>query len=86
MATIAGILATAALSHLGGTLAGGILARFGLLGFGKNIGIARHVLNVGKALRSVFNREPTPKARDELKRWLAENDPQNRSGLGDGVV
>ena len=86
MGTLAGILATAALSHLGGTFAGGLLARFGLIGFGKKIGIARHVLNVGKALRNVFDHEPTPQARDDLKRWLQEHDPQNRSGLGDGIT
>jgi len=86
MTTLAGIIATAALSHLGGHLTGGILARFGLLGFGRKIGIARRVLRVGKALRTVFLGNPTPKAREDLQRWLQENDPRNESGLGDGVV
>ena len=51
MGTIAGIIATAALSHLGGASLGGVLAKFGVLGFGKKLSIARHVLKVGKALR-----------------------------------
>ena len=88
MKTLVGILAVAALSHLGGTALGGILGRFGLLGFlpagrhgGKKLAIARHVLRVGKA----FDRERSPKAREELKRWLQQNDPKNETGLGDGV-
>jgi hypothetical protein len=63
-----------------------VLARFGLLGFGRKLRIARHVLKVGKALRSVFDRDRNETARDDLKRWLAEHDPGNASGLGDGVV
>lgn len=86
MATIAGVLATAALSHLGGHLAGGVLARFGLLGFGGKLGVARRALKIGKALRRVFDLNPTVKSRDELQRWLQENDPKNETGLGDGVV
>ncbi len=86
MGTLAGILATAALSHLGGAALGGGLARFGLLGFGRKLRIARHVLNVGKALRAAFDRDRGETARDDLKRWLAEHDPTNASGLGDGVV
>lgn len=86
MATIAGVIATAALSHLGGHLTGGILARFGLLGFGRKIGIARRVLKVGRALRAVFLGNPTPKAREDLQRWLQEHDPKNETRLGDGVV
>jgi len=92
MKTLVGILAVAALSHLGGTALGGILGRFGLLGFlpvgrhgGKKLAIARHALRVGKALRKAFDRERSPKAREELKRWLQENDPKNETGLGDGV-
>ncbi len=86
MGTLAGVLATAALSHLGGHVAGGLLARFGLLGFGKQLTLARHVLSVGRALRNSFDREPTPKAREELKRWLNEHDPKNESGLGGGII
>lgn len=86
MGTLAGILATAAVSHLGGHMVGGVLARLGLFGFGKKLAIARHVLRIGKALRKAFDREPTPKAREELKRWLQEHDPKNESGLGNGVV
>lgn len=86
MSTWAGILATAALSHLGGHVAGGLLARFGLFGFGEKLGIARRVLRVGQALRGVFDHDPNAKARDDLKRWLAEHDPRNESGLGNGVI
>lgn len=86
MGTLAGILATAAVSHLGGAALGGVLARFGLLGFGRKLRIARHVLKVGKALRSVFDRDGNEAACDDLKRWLAEHDPHNASGLGDGVT
>lgn len=86
MKTLVGILAVAALSHLGGTALGGILARFGLFGFGKKLTIARHALRVGQALRKAFERERSPTAREELKRWLQENDPKNETGLGDGVV
>ncbi len=86
MGTLAGILATAALSHLGGHVAGGLLARLGLMGFGGKVSVARHVLQVGRALRAVFNHDPSAKAREDLKRWLAEHDPKNESGLGNGVV
>ncbi|MCH8830497.1 MAG: hypothetical protein IID45_13050 [Planctomycetes bacterium] len=86
MATLTGILATAALAHLTGHLTGGILARFSLIGFGRKLPLARHVFNVGKALRKLLNRNPTPKAREDLQRWLKENDPNNDSKLGDGVV
>ena len=53
--------------------------------FGRKLRIARHVLRIGKALRSAFDYEPTPKAREELRRWLAEHDPHNESQLGDGL-
>ncbi len=86
MGTLAGILATAALSHLGGHVAGGLLARFGLFGFGGKLSLARPVLRVGRALRGMFDHDPSVKAREDLKRWLAEHDPQNESGLGNGVV
>lgn len=85
METLAGILAAAAVAHLGGHLLGGVLARLNLLGFGKRLAVARHVLRVGKALRKAFDRDKSAKAREELKRWLAEHDPKNETGLGDGV-
>ena len=85
MGTITGILATLAVSHLGGSALGGVLARFGLMGFGRKLRIARHILRIGKALRAAFDHEPTPKAREELKRWLVEHDPHNTSRLGDGL-
>ena len=85
MGTLAGILATLAVSHLGGSALGGVLARFGVLGFGRKLRVARHVLRIGKALRSAFDHEPTPKAHEELKRWLVEHDPHNESRLGDGL-
>lgn len=84
MSILAGILATAALSHLGGHLVGGVLGRLGMLGFGRRLKIARHALRVGKALRNACERDP--KARADLKRWLEKHDPHNESGLGDGVV
>ncbi len=59
MTTIAGFLATLAVSHLGGSALGGLLVRFGFLGFGTKLKIARHVLKVGKALRAAFNKQPT---------------------------
>lgn len=86
MTTLFGILSVAAVAHLGGQLTGGVLARFGVLGFGKKLRIARSALKVGKALRTVFDRTPSAKARDDLKQWLQDNDPQNESGLGAGVV
>ena len=85
MTSLAGILATLAVSHLGGSALGALLARFGLLGFGSRLKIARHVLGVGKALRAAFDKEPTKQNREALQRWLEENDPQNRSGLGDAM-
>jgi len=85
MTTIAGILATLAVSHLGGSALGGLLARLGFFGFGPKIKIAPHVLKVGKALRTAFNKQPTTQNRTELQRWLKENDPQNELNLGDGI-
>jgi len=86
MGTLAGILATTALSHLGGHLAGGLLGRFGLAGFGPQLKVASYVLKVGKALRAVYDHDPSAKAREDLKRWLSEHDPKNESGLGQGVL
>ena len=85
MGTIAGILATAALAHLGGSALGGVLTRFSVFGFGRKLRIARHTLRVGKALRSVFDRDPSKEARDDLKRWLTQHDPHNETGLGRGM-
>lgn len=85
MGTLASILSTLAVSHLGGSALGGALARFGLFGFGHKLRVARHILRIGKALRSAFDHEPTPKAHEELKRWLVEHDPHNESRLGDGL-
>ena len=85
MGTLAGILATAAMSHLGGAAVGGVLARFGLFGFGRKLRIARHVLRVGHALRSAFDRDKNQRSRNDLKRWLKQNDPHNESGLGHGI-
>ncbi len=85
MTTIAGILATLAVSHLSGTLLGSLLTRFAFLGFGPKLKIARHTLRIGKALRAAFNQQPTTKNRTELQRWLKENDPQNELKLGDGI-
>ncbi len=85
MTTIAGFLATLAVSHLGGSALGGLLVRFGFLGFGTKMKIARHTLKVGKALRAAFNKQPTTQNRTELQRWLKENDPQNELNLGDGI-
>ena len=86
MGTLAGILGAAALSHLGGAALSGVLARFGLLGFGRKLRIARHVLRVGRALRAAVDREPSPQARAELERWLKQHDPRNESRLGDGLA
>ncbi len=85
MGTIAGVLATLAVSHLSGSVLGGVLARFGLFGFGSRLKIARHTLRIGKALRAAFKKEPTTQNRIELQRWLKENDPQNKTRLGDGL-
>jgi hypothetical protein len=65
---------------------GGILARFGLFGFGSKLEIARHVLRVGKALRSAFDRDGSEAARTDLQDWLSKHDPRNETGLGQGVV
>jgi hypothetical protein len=86
MGTLTGILATAAVSHLGGSAIGGILARFGLFGFGEKLKIARHVLRVGKALRSAFDRDGSEAARTDLQDWLTKHDPRNETRLGQGVV
>ncbi|MBT6153665.1 MAG: hypothetical protein HOK71_15240 [Planctomycetaceae bacterium] len=85
MGTLAGILGTAALSHLGGAALGGVLARFGLFGFGGKLRIARHALRVGRALRAAVDHEPTTQARAELARWLQQHDPHNESRLGDSL-
>ena len=85
MGTLAGILGAAALSHLGGAALGGVLARFGLLGFGRKLRIARHVLRIGQALRAAVDHEPTAEACAELNRWLKQHDPHNESRLGDGL-
>lgn len=85
MSTLAGILATAALSHLGGHIAGGVFARLGIAGFGRKLKVARHVLRVGRALRKAFDFDSTAKSREDLLRRLGENDPRNETGLGDGV-
>jgi hypothetical protein len=85
MGTLTGILATAAVSHLSGSAIGGILARFGLFGFGSKLKIARHVLRVGKALRAAFDQDDSTAARSQLQDWLAEHDPRNETGLGDGI-
>jgi hypothetical protein len=85
MGTIAGIIATAALSHLGGASLGGVLAKFGVLGFGKKLSIARHVLKVGKALRDRLDRDRNEEAREDLKAWLKKHDPDNESGFGNGI-
>lgn len=85
MTSLAGILATLAVSHLGGSALGALLARIGLWGFGPKLKITRHVLKVGKALRTAFNKQPTTQNRDALQRWLEENDPQNRTGLGNEI-
>lgn len=83
MSTIIGILSVFALSHLGGMAGGGILARFGVLGFGKKLGIAKHVLAMGKALRAAVTANPADQqARDDLNDWLQANDPRNETGLG----
>lgn len=86
MTTLAGILAAAALAHLGGHVLGGVLGRLGLLGFGKKLRIARHVLRLGKALRKAYQRDKSSKVREDLRRWLEEHDPKNETGLGSGVV
>lgn len=86
MGTVAGILATLAVSHLSGSAAGGLLARFGILGFGRKLKIAGHVLRIGKALRASFKAEQSTQAKNELQRWLQTHDPNNESKLGDGVV
>ncbi len=86
MTTILGMAITAITSHLGGTILGSILSRFGILGFGRKIGIAKHILAVGIALRNAYTKEPNEARRNELKRWLKANDPQNESKLGDGIV
>jgi hypothetical protein len=85
MGTIAGIIATAALSHLGGASLGGVLAKFGVLGFGKKLSIARHVLKVGKALRDRLDRDSNEEAREDLNTWLKKHDPNNESGFGNGI-
>ncbi len=85
MTTIAGILATLAVSHLSGTLLGSLLARSAFLGFGPKLKIARHTLRIGKALRAAFNQQPTTQNRNELQRWLKENDPQNDLKWNEGI-
>jgi len=85
MGTVAGIIATAALSHLGGASLGGVLAKFGVLGFGKKLSIARHVLKVGKALRWRLDHDPSEEARKDLKAWLTKHDPDNESGFGNNI-
>ena len=85
MGTITGILATFAVAHLGGSAVAGILTRFGLLGFGRRVKIARHTLRIGKALAAAYQYEPTEQTKNELKRWLAQHDPQNVSKLGNGL-
>ena len=86
MGTLAGILATLAVSHLGGTAAGSFLARLGLLGFGRQLSIASHVLKVGKALRAAYLKDPNQTARADLKSWLDQHDPKGETDLGDGVT
>ena len=86
MVTIAVIIATAALSHLGGATLGGVLAKFGVLGFGKKLTVARHILKVGKALRHRLDRDRNEEARKDLKAWLKNHDPDNESGLGNGIT
>lgn len=86
MGTIAGIIATAALSHLGGASLGGVLAKIGVLGFGKKLTISRHVLKVGRALRQRLNRDSNDEARKDLKDWLKKHDPDNESGFGNGIT
>lgn len=63
--TIIGILATAALSHLGGHLAGGVLARFGLMGFGST---AIKALKYRRMLKKALRTTPA----EELNRWGKE--------------
>jgi len=84
--TILGMAISFIASHLGGSVIGGVLSRFGVLGFGRKIGIAKHILAVGIALRNAYTKEPNEARRNELKRWLKANDPQNESKLGDGIV
>ncbi|MBL4884378.1 MAG: hypothetical protein JKY95_07570 [Planctomycetaceae bacterium] len=86
MSTITGIIATLVASHLGGSALGGILAKFGLLGFGRKLTIASHILNVGKSLKKSYDKERNHQNRADLKRWLQTHDPQNESKLGDGVL
>jgi len=85
MGTITGILATLAVSHLGGSALAGLLVRLGAPGFIPKIKIARHILQVVKALRFAFEKDPSTDARTELLLWLKKHDPQNESKLGDGI-
>lgn len=84
MSSIIGILASFAVSHLGGHLTLGLLEQCGLVAARRRISIARRVLRVGKALRRACGDDP--RAREDLQQWLARYDPQNESGLGDGIL
>lgn len=78
IASVLGLLGTAAAGYLAGDLVGVMLSRLGLGGFGP---IAASVLRDGKLLRLLYRRDPTEKARSDLKRWIDEHDPAHRTAI-----
>lgn len=77
LATIGGYLAADAL--------GLSLAKAGLFGFGRKVGIARSVLSVGKALHDRVWGQGDDDAAAELLEWVEKHDPNNTTGFADGL-
>jgi hypothetical protein len=72
-------IGAAAASYLLGDLAGILLGRSGVAGFG---GATAKVLRVGRLKRAIYDTDPTAQARSDLMAWCdANSDDATRHGL-----